>query len=200
MNPNEALIERFYGAFGERDGDTMASLYAPDARFHDPVFEDLMARRRGNVADADRPRRTTCASSCSSTTPTDGEGSAHWRAHYTFAQTGRPVVNDIQAKFRFRDGQIAEHVDDFSFYRWARQALGPPGLLLGWTPVSARASAAAPARGWTSSGRLGDFSCLNRRLLVPQVHRTQRTIEGALSCSAGAEASLHRRVLQREGH
>ena len=62
-------------------------------------------------------------------------GSAHWRAHYTFTQTGRPVVNDIQASFRFKDGLIVEHRDDFSFYRWARQALGPTGQLLGWTPV-----------------------------------------------------------------
>jgi hypothetical protein len=65
----------------------------------------------------------------------DTRGSAHWRAHYTFTDTGRPVVNDIQATFRFKDGLIAEHRDEFSFPRWARQALGPVGLLLGWTPI-----------------------------------------------------------------
>ena len=62
-------------------------------------------------------------------------GSGHWRAHYTFSQTGRPVVNDIHASFRFEDGLIADHRDEFSFHRWARQALGPVGLLLGWTPL-----------------------------------------------------------------
>jgi hypothetical protein len=65
----------------------------------------------------------------------DDRGSAHWRAHYTFTQTGRPVVNDVRATFRFSDGLIAEHTDDFGFHRWARQALGAPGLLLGWTPM-----------------------------------------------------------------
>ena len=45
------------------------------------------------------------------------------------------MVNDIQAKFRFRDGLIAEHHDQFNFHRWASQALGPVGLLLGWTPL-----------------------------------------------------------------
>jgi len=45
------------------------------------------------------------------------------------------VVNDVRAAFRFADGRIAGHVDSFSFHGWARQALGPPGLLLGWTPV-----------------------------------------------------------------
>ena len=45
------------------------------------------------------------------------------------------MVNDIQASFRFENGLIAEHRDEFSFHRWARQALGPVGLLLGWTPL-----------------------------------------------------------------
>jgi hypothetical protein len=45
------------------------------------------------------------------------------------------VVNDIRATFRFRDGLIADHRDVFDFHRWARQALGPSGLLLGWTPI-----------------------------------------------------------------
>jgi uncharacterized protein len=44
-------------------------------------------------------------------------------------------VNDVQGTFRFAGGRIAEHVDEFGFHRWARQALGPPGLLLGWTPM-----------------------------------------------------------------
>ncbi|MDQ2940399.1 MAG: hypothetical protein M3R23_07710, partial [Actinomycetota bacterium] len=51
----------------------------------------------------------------------------HWIAHYTFTQTGRPVVNDIRATFTFGDGLITNHVDEFSYGRWARQALGPMG-------------------------------------------------------------------------
>ena len=62
------------------------------------------------------------------------QGSAHWLADYTF-RTGRKVHNDIRARFRFEDGLIAEHHDSFSFYAWARQALGPVGLALGWTPM-----------------------------------------------------------------
>jgi hypothetical protein len=61
-------------------------------------------------------------------------GSAHWIARYTFS-TGRPVVNDIQAKFRFApDGLIADHVDDFDFRKWAKQALGPMGNLVAVLP------------------------------------------------------------------
>jgi hypothetical protein len=62
-------------------------------------------------------------------------GTAHWLADYTFTQTGRKVHNDVQARFPFADGLIAEHDDSFGFHSWARQALGLPGLLLGWTPI-----------------------------------------------------------------
>ena len=34
--------------------------------------------------------------------------------------------------FEFRDGKIVRHLDQFSFWAWSRQALGPMGLLLGW--------------------------------------------------------------------
>jgi hypothetical protein len=45
------------------------------------------------------------------------------------------VHNKIDASFRFRDGKIAEHTDDFDLYRWTRMALGPVGVLLGWSPL-----------------------------------------------------------------
>lgn len=65
----------------------------------------------------------------------DGDtGRAHWVADYTF-RTGRRVHNDINADFRFQQGLIVEHRDSFSFYAWARQALGPVGAALGWTPA-----------------------------------------------------------------
>ena len=65
----------------------------------------------------------------------EASGSSHWVARYTFSQTGRRVVNDIRGSLRFADGLIVEHRDEFDFHRWARQALGIPGLLLGWTPL-----------------------------------------------------------------
>ena len=129
------LIEEFYDAFNRRDGDRMAACYAPDARFSDPVFPGL----RGTEPGAMWRMLTGQATDLSVELlehETDGvRGSAHWLARYTFTRTGRPVVNDVRATFRFADGLIAEHTDEFDFHRWARQALGAPGLLLGWTPV-----------------------------------------------------------------
>jgi hypothetical protein len=60
--------------------------------------------------------------------------SAHWEAHYLFSATGRLVHNRIDATFSFDgQGRIASHRDRFDFWRWSRQALGLPGLLLGWS-------------------------------------------------------------------
>jgi hypothetical protein len=61
-------------------------------------------------------------------------GRAHWDARYTFSASGRPVLNRIDAAFEFRDGKIVNHRDTFDLWRWARQALGPVGLVLGWAP------------------------------------------------------------------
>ena len=140
------LIDRFYAAFGRKDGDAMAACYVPDARFSDPAFGELRGAEPGQMwrmltsqagdLDIDLVERAADADT----------GTAHWIARYTFTQTGRPVVNDVRATFRFRDGLIAEHDDAFSFHAWARQALGPPGLLLGWTPIL-RASVRKRARG-----------------------------------------------------
>ena len=133
-HPNDELIERFYAAFAERRGDPMAACYAPDAHFSDPVFPDLNGDEPGRMwrmlLDAGEPRIELVEHEAG-----EGRGSARWQAHYVFGETGRPVFNDIRATFRFEDGLIAEHRDEFDVHKWSRQALGLPGLLLGWTPI-----------------------------------------------------------------
>ncbi len=133
--PNVALIECFYRAFDEGDGKTMAACYAPDVQFSDPVFPDLRGPRAGAMWQLFTEGPGKVRVELLEHQADEQSGTAHWKARYTFTETGRPVVNDIQAKFRFKDGLIVEHRDTFDFYRWARQALGPPGLLLGWTPI-----------------------------------------------------------------
>ena len=131
---NAELIDRFYTAFARRDHEAMAGCYTPDATFTDPVFQDL----RGDEVRA--MWRMLCERGADlelshSAIETEGDrGSAHWVADYTFSGTGRAVHNEIDAGFRFEDGLIAEHRDSFDLWRWARQALGPVGVLLGWSP------------------------------------------------------------------
>jgi|SRR5579862_1309020 len=131
--PNDELIERFYAAFARGDGAAMAACYAPNVHFRDPAFGDLNGPAVGAMwrmlASGARDFRLELLEHASDAST----GSAHWIAHYTFSQTGRPVVNDVHAAFRFADGLIVDHVDSFDFHRWAGQALGPRGRLLGGT-------------------------------------------------------------------
>ena len=77
-------------------------------------------------------------------------GSAHWIAHYVFTQSGNRVSNDIQARFVFANGLIAEHRDSFDLWRWSRQALGAKGALLGWTPFVQNAIRQQARKGLTA--------------------------------------------------
>jgi ketosteroid isomerase-like protein len=129
------LIDRFYVAFAHRDGAAMEACYAPDVHFSDPVFVDLRGPEAGAMWRMLTERGTDLRVELLERSADGDRGSARWRAHYTFSQTGRPVVNDVRATMHFADGLIADHVDDFDFHRWARQALGTSGLLLGWTPL-----------------------------------------------------------------
>ena len=144
-HPHAALLDRFYDAFARRDADAMAACYHPDVHFRDEVF-DLRGPRAGAMW------RMLCANGkdltldASDIRADDATGSARWVATYTFSQTGRRVRNEIEAAFTFEDGLIRTHIDRFPFWRWSRQALGLPGLLLGWTPVLRRTVRARAAR------------------------------------------------------
>ena len=128
------LITRFHTAFAKRDGVTMASCYATDARFTDPVF-DLRGTDIGAMWRMLCSRGADLRIEASNIAAHGDSGSADWQAWYTFSTTGRPVHNIVHSRFRFADGLIVEQVDTFDFWRWSRQALGPVGTVLGWTPL-----------------------------------------------------------------
>jgi uncharacterized protein len=133
-HPNEQLIERLYAAFDRRDGETMAACYGPGARFSDPVFDGLQDDEPGAMWLMLTGRAQDLKVQLVEHEATAERGSARWLADYTFS-TGRRVHNAVHAEFGFENGLIATHEDSFSFYAWARQALGPAGLALGWTPM-----------------------------------------------------------------
>lgn len=141
-------IRRLYEAFAAHDGDAMAACYAPDARFDDPVF----ALRGGDVGDM--WRMLTERGSARITFEIEGDARARWTAEYDF--DGRPVRNQIESAFAFDgNGRILRQVDTFAFARWARQALGWKGMLLGWTPFlreAVRKQAARRLARWQRRG------------------------------------------------
>jgi ketosteroid isomerase-like protein len=147
MNANEATIRRFYEAFRKRDAATMAACYAPDVQFSDPVFTDLRGPAAGTMWKMLCERGKDLKIEFGDVRADGDSGGAHWEAWYTFSTTGRKVHNIIDATFAFRDGRIVQHTDRFDFYRWSRQALGPAGLLLGWTPLLQNKVRAMAAKG-----------------------------------------------------
>ena len=141
MHPNAATLDKFYAAFARLDPDTMAQCYAPDVAFDDEVFslrgrEATMGMWR-MLCEATRAKgRDDWKLDTSGIEAEAQTGRAHWDAHYRFSATGRLVLNRIDAAFTFNpQGLIATHRDRFDFWAWSRQALGAPGLLLGWTPL-----------------------------------------------------------------
>jgi ketosteroid isomerase-like protein len=132
---NDDVIKALYDALDKGSGEAMAALYAPDALFRDPAFGELTGEEVGDMWRMLTSRATDLDVELAEHGADGEEGSAHWIATYTF-RTGRRVVNDIHARFRFRDGKIVEHEDSFSLHRWARQALGPAGLILGAPPFN----------------------------------------------------------------
>jgi ketosteroid isomerase-like protein len=134
MHPNAKLISDFYSAFQRRDADAMAACYHPEAEFSDPAFPGLRHAEVTSMWRMLAERGKDLELTFTDVQADDRTGRAHWDARYTFSGTGRKVLNRIDAEFEFRDGKILRHTDRFDFWRWSSQALGPVGMLLGWTP------------------------------------------------------------------
>jgi ketosteroid isomerase-like protein len=127
-----SVIKQFYDAFARHDAEAMVALYHDDVVFHDPVFLELRGERARGMWRMLVSRATDLV--VEATVGADGL-SAHWEATYTFTATGRKVHNVIDATFELDGGKIRRHTDRFGLWRWARQALGPSGVLLGWSPI-----------------------------------------------------------------
>lgn len=144
---NVALITAFYQAFQQLDAEAMARCYADDVRFSDPVFTDLRGRDAGDMWRMLCARAKDFSLTFDGVEADDHQGRARWIATYVFSQTGNTVVNHIEARFMLRDGKIIEHRDHFDLWRWASQALGAKGRLLGWAPPVQNAIRQQAAKG-----------------------------------------------------
>lgn len=134
------VARAFYDAFSRHDAEGMVRLYHPQATFHDAVFGTLTAAQTAAMwrmllgRSADMSVSSVLLGTEGQTSDTQ-TARVRWDAHYQFSSTGRPVHNVVYARLTVQDGLIVRHTDRFNFWVWSRQALGLPGLLLGWTPV-----------------------------------------------------------------
>jgi len=134
MHPNAELIKTFYTAFQSRDSDGMVACYRSDVIFSDPVFGTLRGPEATSMWQMLCERGVDLKIEFRSVQADENTGSAHWEAWYTFSKRVRRVHNVIEAKFEFQDGAINRHTDRFNLWRWSSMALGPLGVILGWTP------------------------------------------------------------------
>jgi len=131
----QQIIQNFYTAFANKNAKTMISFYHDDIVFQDPAFGVLKGGKAKNMW------RMLCASqkgkeflvTYTNIQCDENAGSANWEAKYTFSKTGRKVHNKIKAEFEFKDGKIIKHTDTFDLHKWAKQAMGFKGFLLGGT-------------------------------------------------------------------
>lgn len=134
MHANESQLREFYARFAARDAEGMGRCYHPGVAFSDPVFPMLRGEEAVDMWRMLLARANDLAITLDEVSADARGGWARITARYTFTRTGRPVVNHIRGMFAFREGLVVRHFDSFSLWRWSAQALGPVGLLLGWSP------------------------------------------------------------------
>ena len=111
----------------------MQECYHPNAVFNDEVFQNLTGIEAGLMWEMLIKSGKDMKVTFSDIEGNPEGGSANWVAVYTFSKTGRKVTNIISAEFDIADGKIMKHTDSFDFHRWARQAFGLTGFILGRT-------------------------------------------------------------------
>jgi ketosteroid isomerase-like protein len=131
---NEQLIINFYNSFAIGDAEGMIVNYADDTAFEDPAFGLLNGNDAKNMWRM-LLKNVELKVTADNIKADNDTGSADWVAVYKFSLTGREVTNKVSAKFEFKDGKITKHHDYFNFWKWAAQAFGFKGYLLGWTPL-----------------------------------------------------------------
>jgi ketosteroid isomerase-like protein len=130
-----SVVTRFYDAFTARDPAAMGACYADTATFSDPVFPDLDAAGVRAMWTMLLSRGSDLALTYEIVEETNEAARIKWIARYTMSSTGHRVENHVETLMDLKDDRIVRQVDDFVFWRWAKQALGWRGRLLGWAPT-----------------------------------------------------------------
>lgn len=133
MESNQALLEKFYKALQAKNAAGLAECYHPEAEFTDEVFQNLKGKEVSAMWKMLFERGGDMTLIYRDVKATQQSGEGYWEATYTYSQTGRRVINRINSAFQFKDGLVFQQRDTFDLWRWARQALGIKGLLLGWS-------------------------------------------------------------------
>jgi limonene-1,2-epoxide hydrolase len=133
MMTSSEIAHAFYQAFQKKDFNIMQGLYADKATFSDPAFPNLNCHEARAMWEMLLTSSKDLHLEYQILEQNAQQVKTQWIATYTFSKTGRKVINKIVATMAIENGLIVAHTDVFSFYKWASQALGTLGILLGWT-------------------------------------------------------------------
>lgn len=128
----EQTANAYFQAFQKKDATALEEIYAPHARFDDPIYH-----LRGRTDTLGMWKSLYAAGKNLDVTykilETKGDVvTVAWEANYEVF--GRKVHNVAESQLKIENGQITEQVDSWSWSRWARQAL-PLGPLVDFPPV-----------------------------------------------------------------
>jgi len=125
------IATRFYTAFQQKNAEVMVENYHPQLEFQDPAFGNL------SYSQTSAMWKMLCESAkdlkieFEVLKAEEDYVETKWIANYNFSKTNRQVKNEIIAQMRIEDGLVIKHIDLFNLHKWAKQALGFKGFLLG---------------------------------------------------------------------
>jgi ketosteroid isomerase-like protein len=131
---NKELVNSFYTGFKNLDYEAMKSAYHQDVVFSDPIFTNLDYNQVTAMWKMLCTRAQDFDLRFEVLDVTDNLIRVRWEADYLYSKTNRTVKNKVTTEMHFKDGKIIKHTDHFNLWRWVQMALGPVGLILGWTP------------------------------------------------------------------
>jgi len=105
------LVGDFYAAFARRDHAAMAAMYAPGARFSDPVFGSLQGAEVGAMWRMLCEAPTDLRIDAHDITARGDRAAATWEAWYTLTETGRRVHNVVEAHMILAGGRARRRLD-----------------------------------------------------------------------------------------
>lgn len=147
MHRNAELLNHLFTSLNRHDYAKMTECYGLKAQFHDIAFHlygrDQIGLMWRMICEGDIRADFRIVDA------NERGGTVELIDEYTFPDTGRPVRNRIQSRFRFRDGRVEEQRDSCDPKAWAAMAIGGPGgFIAGRIPL---------VRRWKARSKLSQY-------------------------------------------
>ena len=130
---NELIANEFYNAFANKNAEGMNKFYHKSLHFEDPAFGKLNYEQTCSMWTMLCESAKDLGISFKIIDSDENSVTTKWIADYRFSKTNRMVHNEIVAVMKIENELIVEHNDTFNLHKWAQQALGMKGYILGGT-------------------------------------------------------------------